>query len=104
MWLRDGELRVPRLARAKPGGPPDWDADGTVLITGGTGGLGGLIARHLVTGHGVRRLLLTSRRGADAPAPPNCAPNSPDSVPPSPSPPATPPTAPNWPTCSPGTT
>jgi acyl carrier protein len=38
-----------------------------VLITGGTGGLGGLIARHLVTAHGVRRLLLTSRRGADAP-------------------------------------
>ncbi|MET7764497.1 SDR family NAD(P)-dependent oxidoreductase [Streptomyces sp. NPDC005393] len=65
--VRDGELRVPRLARAKPGGPPDWGPDATVLVTGGTGGLGSLIARHLVTGHGVRRLVLTSRRGEDAP-------------------------------------
>ncbi|MBL1082493.1 SDR family NAD(P)-dependent oxidoreductase [Streptomyces actinomycinicus] len=65
--VRDGEVRVPRLARAKPGGPPAWDPDGTVLITGGTGGLGALIARHLVAEHGVRRLLLAGRRGADAP-------------------------------------
>ncbi|MEU7410001.1 SDR family NAD(P)-dependent oxidoreductase [Streptomyces sp. NPDC042638] len=65
--VRDGEVRVPRLARAKPGGPAAWDPDGTVLITGGTGGLGALIARHLVTEHGVRRLLLAGRRGADAP-------------------------------------
>ncbi|WP_430382078.1 SDR family NAD(P)-dependent oxidoreductase [Streptomyces sp. P10-4] len=65
--VRDGEVRVPRLARAKPGGPPAWDPDGTVLITGGTGGLGALIARHLVTEHGVRRLLLAGRRGPDAP-------------------------------------
>ncbi|MFI6154527.1 type I polyketide synthase [Kitasatospora sp. NPDC051170] len=40
---------------------------GTVLITGGTGGLGALLARHLVERYGVRRLLLVSRRGADAP-------------------------------------
>ncbi|HWX45365.1 MAG TPA: SDR family NAD(P)-dependent oxidoreductase, partial [Solirubrobacteraceae bacterium] len=40
---------------------------GTVLITGGTGGLGGLLARHLVADHGVQRLLLASRRGASAP-------------------------------------
>ncbi|MFC7466556.1 SDR family NAD(P)-dependent oxidoreductase [Actinomadura keratinilytica] len=40
---------------------------GTVLITGGTGTLGALVARHLVTRHGVRHLLLTSRRGPDAP-------------------------------------
>ncbi|OLZ74767.1 polyketide synthase [Streptomyces sp. IMTB 2501] len=65
--VRDGEVRVPRLARAKPGGPLAWDPDGTVLITGGTGGLGALISRHLVTEHGVRRLLLAGRRGADAP-------------------------------------
>ncbi|MBM7439962.1 type I polyketide synthase [Streptomyces sp. HB132] len=65
--VRDGEVRVPRLARAKPGGPHVWDPDGTVLVTGGTGGLGALIARHLVTEHGVRRLLLVGRRGADAP-------------------------------------
>ncbi|MCS7476411.1 type I polyketide synthase [Umezawaea endophytica] len=40
--------------------------DGTVLITGGTGGLGAELARHLV-GQGVRHLVLTSRRGPDAP-------------------------------------
>ncbi len=40
---------------------------GTVLITGGTGGLGGLLARHLVARHGVRHLLLASRRGLSAP-------------------------------------
>nr|AYW76483.1 MjmI [Streptomyces sp.] len=67
--VRDGELRIGRLARLAPdedAGQP-WDGTGTVLITGGTGGLGGELARHLVTGHGVRRLLLTSRRGLDAP-------------------------------------
>ncbi|RBM09482.1 type I polyketide synthase, partial [Streptomyces sp. PT12] len=40
---------------------------GTVLVTGGTGTLGGLVARHLAAHHGVRHLLLTSRRGPDAP-------------------------------------
>ncbi|WP_206184766.1 type I polyketide synthase [Thermoactinospora rubra] len=64
--LRRGEALVPRLARAS-GEHAAWDAAGTVLITGGTGGIGALIARHLVTRHGVRRLLLTSRRGPDAP-------------------------------------
>ncbi|WP_189939301.1 SDR family NAD(P)-dependent oxidoreductase, partial [Streptomyces sulfonofaciens] len=44
--------------------PVPLDADGTVLITGGTGTLGGLVARRLVTRHGVRHLLLTSRQGA----------------------------------------
>ncbi|MBB5937003.1 type I polyketide synthase [Streptomyces zagrosensis] len=43
------------------------DPEGTVLITGGTGGLGSLVARHLVTAHGVRHLMLASRRGHDAP-------------------------------------
>ncbi|GAB3844852.1 hypothetical protein GCM10027610_060020 [Dactylosporangium cerinum] len=47
--------------------PAAIDPDGTVLITGGTGALGALLARHLVTNHGARRLLLTSRRGPDAP-------------------------------------
>ncbi|MFB7652461.1 MULTISPECIES: SDR family NAD(P)-dependent oxidoreductase [unclassified Streptomyces] len=65
--VRDGEVRVPRLTRAESAKPRTWDPDGTVLITGGTGGLGALIARHLVTEHGVRRLLLVGRRGADAP-------------------------------------
>ncbi|WP_442800079.1 SDR family NAD(P)-dependent oxidoreductase [Nocardia sp. NBC_01730] len=40
--------------------------DGTVLITGGTGGLGAVAARHFVTEYGVRRLVLASRRGLDA--------------------------------------
>ncbi|MBP5897533.1 type I polyketide synthase [Streptomyces scabiei] len=44
--------------------PPD--PDGTVLITGGTGTLGTLLARHLVATHGVRHLLLASRRGPQA--------------------------------------
>ncbi|MEW1547806.1 SDR family NAD(P)-dependent oxidoreductase [Streptomyces tsukubensis] len=47
--------------------PRTPNPDGTVLITGGTGTLGSLLARHLVTGHGTRHLLLTSRRGPDAP-------------------------------------
>ncbi len=40
---------------------------GTVLVTGGTGGLGALFARYLVAEYGVRSLVLTSRRGSDAP-------------------------------------
>jgi polyketide synthase 12 len=39
---------------------------GTVLVTGGTGTVGSLLARHLVTGHGVRSLLLAGRRGEAA--------------------------------------
>ncbi|HZG07166.1 MAG TPA: SDR family NAD(P)-dependent oxidoreductase, partial [Streptomyces sp.] len=46
--------------------PRRLDPDGTVLITGGVGMLGGLLARHLVTEHGVRHLVLTSRRGPAA--------------------------------------
>ncbi|MGW4544748.1 SDR family NAD(P)-dependent oxidoreductase, partial [Streptomyces chartreusis] len=48
--------------------PSPWGGGGgTVLITGGTGGLGAEVARHLVAVHGVRDLLLVSRRGAAAP-------------------------------------
>ncbi len=66
--LRDGVALVPRLARATAGdGPITMDPDGTVLITGGTGGLGAALARHLVAEHGVRHLVLTSRRGLAAP-------------------------------------
>ncbi|MGI5175027.1 type I polyketide synthase [Dactylosporangium sp. CA-152071] len=68
--VRVGGVHVPRLARvaATPGVTPSatWDPKGTVLITGGTGDLGGLIARHLAAEHGVRHLLLTSRRGPAA--------------------------------------
>ncbi|MEV8092447.1 SDR family NAD(P)-dependent oxidoreductase [Streptomyces nigra] len=64
--LRDGRLNVPRLVAADAGPRPE-PLDGTVLITGGTGGLGALVARHLVTEHGVRSLVLTGRRGPDTP-------------------------------------
>jgi NADPH:quinone reductase-like Zn-dependent oxidoreductase/acyl carrier protein len=43
--------------------PRPLDPDGTVLITGGTGKVGPLIARHLAERHGARRLLLAGRRG-----------------------------------------
>ncbi|MFW6690679.1 type I polyketide synthase [Streptomyces sp. MAR4 CNX-425] len=46
--------------------PRRLDPDKTVLVTGGTGTLGRLLARHLVTRHGIRHLLLTSRRGPGA--------------------------------------
>ncbi|WP_455770689.1 thioester reductase domain-containing protein [Streptomyces chartreusis] len=63
-------IHLPRLLRTPEpgaGGTTVWDPDGTVLITGGTGSLGAHFARHLVARHGVRRLLLVSRRGPDAP-------------------------------------
>ncbi|MFI7232760.1 SDR family NAD(P)-dependent oxidoreductase [Nonomuraea angiospora] len=47
--------------------PRALDLDGTVLITGGTGGLGAILARHLATEHQVKHLLLASRRGDQAP-------------------------------------
>ncbi|WP_409185655.1 SDR family NAD(P)-dependent oxidoreductase [Amycolatopsis sp. VS8301801F10] len=66
--VRGGKVLVPRLTPAtSQAGELNWNPDGTVLITGGTGGLGAVVAKHLVTQHGVRRLLLTSRRGAAAP-------------------------------------
>ncbi|WP_408055423.1 type I polyketide synthase [Streptomyces paludis] len=65
--VRDGEVRAARLARlTAPAAGTDWDADGTVLITGGTGGLGAALARHLAAERGVRHLLLLSRRGPAA--------------------------------------
>nr|WP_234360380.1 type I polyketide synthase [Streptomyces sp. DSM 15324] len=76
-------LSAPAADAAHPGGEDDTArltddtarvtndtvrlADGTVLVTGGTGGLGALVARHLVTEHGVRHLLLAGRRGPEAP-------------------------------------
>ncbi len=69
--IRCGNLSVPRMARIAPSELASETlalaGDGAVLITGGTGGLGALLARHLAGAHGVRRLVLTSRRGADAP-------------------------------------
>ncbi|MFD9734914.1 SDR family NAD(P)-dependent oxidoreductase [Umezawaea sp. NPDC059074] len=69
LQLRDGVVRVPRLTRAAVStvDEPVFSADGRVLLTGATGVLGALLARHLVVEHGVRDLVLTSRRGLDAP-------------------------------------
>jgi acyl transferase domain-containing protein/NAD(P)-dependent dehydrogenase (short-subunit alcohol dehydrogenase family)/acyl carrier protein len=70
--LRAGKTLVPRLTRAntaeagtpaRTGTPAALDPDGTVLVTGATGGLGKLLAHHLVTEHKVRHLVLASRRG-----------------------------------------
>ncbi|MFF1926355.1 SDR family NAD(P)-dependent oxidoreductase [Streptomyces sp. NPDC058221] len=46
--------------------PAPSNPEGTTIITGGTGTLGSLLARHLVSEHGVKHLLLSSRRGRDA--------------------------------------
>jgi pimaricinolide synthase PimS1 len=67
--LRSGTMLVPRLTRARHEAAVELPplGDGTVLITGGTGGLGRLFARHLVSEHGASALLLVSRRGPSAP-------------------------------------
>ncbi|MEN2423896.1 type I polyketide synthase [Streptomyces rimosus] len=66
LLIRGGEVLAARLARTEAQQPLSWDTSGTVLITGGTGGLGRIVARHLVAEHGVRSLLLVSRRGPAA--------------------------------------
>ncbi|MGP4052944.1 type I polyketide synthase, partial [Streptomyces sp. 2A115] len=66
--VRGTALSVPRLTRAVPQVPTAravFGPEGTVLVSG-AGSLGGLVARHLVARHGVRHLLLASRRGPDA--------------------------------------
>ncbi|WP_346241226.1 type I polyketide synthase, partial [Streptomyces malaysiensis] len=64
--VRDGAVLAARLVRAAPTGEePKWDPNGTVLITGAGGVLGGLTARHLVDRHGVRDLVLVGRSGPD---------------------------------------
>ncbi|MFE4645116.1 type I polyketide synthase, partial [Streptomyces sp. NPDC056730] len=65
--VRSGGIRIPRLARVRQAVVDDPGfGSGAVLVTGATGTLGGLVARHLVTERGVQRLLLVSRRGATA--------------------------------------
>uniref|UniRef100_UPI002F915322 type I polyketide synthase n=1 Tax=Streptomyces atratus TaxID=1893 RepID=UPI002F915322 len=70
--VRRGTVYVPKLVPLAEPAPKSrkrrpLDPEGTVLVTGGTGSLGMLVARHLVTAHGVRHLLLAGRRGPDAP-------------------------------------
>ncbi|MFK4273127.1 type I polyketide synthase [Streptomyces milbemycinicus] len=66
--LRTGAASAPRLARhtGAPEVTPGFGPDGTVLVTGGTGALGAVVARHLAAAHGVRHLVLASRSGAEA--------------------------------------
>ena len=66
LLVRGAEVLTPRLSRAQAQQDLAWDPSGTVLVTGGTGGLGRTVARHLVAAHGVRSLLLVSRRGPAA--------------------------------------
>ncbi len=70
--VREDGVLVPRVTRLHaPGGTAgaadSWlgglDPERTVLITGGTGALGGVLARHMVLAHGARNLLLVGRRG-----------------------------------------
>ncbi|HAT2830530.1 TPA: SDR family NAD(P)-dependent oxidoreductase [Klebsiella oxytoca] len=66
--LRTGRFHHPTLSSDTP--PVDsrhFFDSGTVLLTGGTGALGASIARHLVTQHGCKSLLLLSRQGERAP-------------------------------------
>ncbi|WUL65274.1 SDR family NAD(P)-dependent oxidoreductase [Amycolatopsis sp. NBC_00345] len=67
--IRDGHLSTPRIGplRTEQASVPPAGPDRTVLITGGTGGLGGRLARHLVAEHGIRHLVLAGRRGESAP-------------------------------------
>nr|ASV47000.1 polyketide synthase [uncultured bacterium] len=67
--VRQGAAYVPRLSPAVAADETrevDWSA-GTVLITGAGGALGSLLARHLASARGARRLLLLSRRGEATP-------------------------------------
>ncbi|WP_196812254.1 SDR family NAD(P)-dependent oxidoreductase [Nocardia sp. CNY236] len=67
--VRVGGLLGARLARVPEpsAGATVFDPSGTVLITGASGVLAGLIARHLVRDYEIRRLLLVSRRGPHTP-------------------------------------
>ncbi|MFD0344783.1 type I polyketide synthase, partial [Streptomyces sp. NPDC127117] len=68
--LRSSGLFVRRLAHdprsAAPAGRPAFVPRGTALITGGTGALGAHTARWLAA-NGAERIVLTSRRGPEAP-------------------------------------
>ena len=69
--LRDGALLVPRFRRFPAGEAPTPATrplpTAPSSITGGTIGVGALLARRLAERHGARHLLLVSRRGPEAP-------------------------------------
>ncbi|WTA85724.1 SDR family NAD(P)-dependent oxidoreductase [Streptomyces antimycoticus] len=66
--LRPSGAFTRRLVRAAGhrGSGASWSPEGTVLLTGGTGGVGAQIARRLAQA-GAEHLVLTSRRGPEAP-------------------------------------
>ncbi|MCP2330613.1 Acyl transferase domain-containing protein [Actinoalloteichus cyanogriseus DSM 43889] len=65
--IRAGGVLARRLTRDGTGDPGEsWSPRGTVLITGGTGALGGHVARWAAR-HGAAHLVLVSRRGPEAP-------------------------------------
>ncbi|MEU6314738.1 type I polyketide synthase, partial [Streptomyces sp. NPDC047014] len=67
--VRSSGAYARRLVRAPLGGSPvpvrEWNPRGTVLVTGGTGGIGAHLARWLAK-DGAENLLLLSRRGEEA--------------------------------------
>ncbi|WP_331765622.1 SDR family NAD(P)-dependent oxidoreductase (plasmid) [Streptomyces atratus] len=69
--VRGRQIHAARLIRTAPTGTDTTagrpDVEGTVLVTGASGTLGGLMARHLAGAWGARDLVLVSRRGAQAP-------------------------------------
>lgn len=77
--IRRGKLVIPRLTKITlaathallspetSASASTLDFSGTVLITGGTGGLGALLSRHIARVYGARNLLLVSRSGLKAP-------------------------------------
>lgn len=70
--IRQADAALRHLGEARHVGkvvltwPPAFDPERTVLLTGGTGKIGAIIARHLVREYGARHLLLTSRSGPAA--------------------------------------
>ncbi|WP_344295861.1 type I polyketide synthase, partial [Streptomyces synnematoformans] len=74
LTLHHGTPHTPHLTHLPSEGDDTGQAlgrrNGTVLITGGAGALGGLVARYLAATHGVRHLLLAGRRGIDTPGAP----------------------------------
>ncbi|WP_218053234.1 type I polyketide synthase [Streptomyces rhizosphaericus] len=65
--IRPSGMFARRLARAtRPGPGAVWRPRGTVLVTGGTGGLGARVARWLARS-GAEHVVLAGRRGPDAP-------------------------------------
>ncbi|NKZ09055.1 SDR family NAD(P)-dependent oxidoreductase [Actinomadura latina] len=66
--MRGGVAHAARLTRAAATGEERAAGldGGAVIVTGGTGGVGGVLARRLVEAHGVGCVVLASRRGPAA--------------------------------------